>query len=178
MHRVSVRYPGLPTMAKCDHIITTDGPVDHDECGIEVKRLRFLGDNGKRDDCAMTKTLSRSKRNRARDRDTDRRLQDVGLAGDRVWEHETIGCAAKRVGAALCSSMLCLRAGCRLPSNIRSRQRGCLAKRAADPVRDRPHIALLISTPSEHNVTASPSSQSDARRKAYFRATIFAVSHS
>ncbi|MFC7673274.1 very short patch repair endonuclease [Mycolicibacterium sp. GCM10028919] len=35
--------------------------------------------------------------NRARDRDTDRRLADAGWAVVRVWEHEDIGSAAERI---------------------------------------------------------------------------------
>ncbi len=60
VHRVSVQYPGLPATAKCDHVVTTDGLVlgEEDEWGIEVKRLQFVGDNGKRNDYATTKTLS------------------------------------------------------------------------------------------------------------------------
>lgn len=60
VHRVSVQYPRLPSTAKCDHVITTDGnPLEPpDEWGIEVKRLQFVGDNGKRNDYATTKTLS------------------------------------------------------------------------------------------------------------------------
>lgn len=57
VHRVCVRYPGIAT-AKCDHVITTDEHRDDDEWGIEMKRLQFVGDNGKRNDFATTKTLS------------------------------------------------------------------------------------------------------------------------
>ena len=60
VHLMSVRYPGLSATAKCDHIITTDGlnVGEQDEWGIEVKRLQFVGDNGKRNDYATTKVLS------------------------------------------------------------------------------------------------------------------------
>ena len=59
VHRMKVRYPGLPATAKVDHVITTDGlSQTEDEWSIEVKRLQFVGDNGKRNDYATTKTLS------------------------------------------------------------------------------------------------------------------------
>jgi hypothetical protein len=60
VHRVTVQYPNLPATAKCDHVITTDGAAfaEEDEWGIEVKRLQFVGDNGKRNDYATTKVLS------------------------------------------------------------------------------------------------------------------------
>lgn len=60
VHRVTVQYPDLPATAKCDHVITTDGAAfgEEDEWGIEVKRLQFVGDNGKRNDYATTKVLS------------------------------------------------------------------------------------------------------------------------
>lgn len=59
LHRLGVRYPGLPSSAKLDHVFTTDGRViGDDEWGIEVKRLQFAGDNGKRNDFAVTKVLS------------------------------------------------------------------------------------------------------------------------
>ncbi len=56
-HLMKVRYPGLPATAKLDHVITTDGLQPH-EWGLEVKRLQFVGDNGKRNDYATTKVLS------------------------------------------------------------------------------------------------------------------------
>jgi hypothetical protein len=64
VHRLTVTYPQipgkprLPSSAKVDHVITTDGAQDEDEWGIEVKRLQFVGDNGKRNDYATTKVLS------------------------------------------------------------------------------------------------------------------------
>ncbi|WP_139316067.1 hypothetical protein [Cellulosimicrobium sp. CUA-896] len=58
VHRMKVRYPDLPATAKVDHVITTDGDPGDDEWGIEVKRLQFVGDNGKRNDYATTKVLS------------------------------------------------------------------------------------------------------------------------
>lgn len=57
-HATSVRYPGLRSTAKCDHVLTTDGQTGEDEWGMEVKRLQFVGDNGKRNDYAVGKVLS------------------------------------------------------------------------------------------------------------------------
>jgi hypothetical protein len=58
LHRTSVPYPGV-ARAKCDHVLTTDGHHDTGaEWGIEVKRLQFVGDNGKGNDFALAKTLS------------------------------------------------------------------------------------------------------------------------
>lgn len=58
VHMMKVRYPDLPATAKVDHVISTDGIQPEDEWGIEVKRLQFAGDNGKRNDYATTKMLS------------------------------------------------------------------------------------------------------------------------
>lgn len=58
LHRLDVPYPGLPSTAKADHVITTDGDLRRDEWAIEVKRLQLVGDNGKRNDYATTKVLS------------------------------------------------------------------------------------------------------------------------
>lgn len=58
-HGTSIRYQTLPSSAKCDHVISTVDDPDQDlEWGIEVKRLQFVGDNGKANDYAVTKTLS------------------------------------------------------------------------------------------------------------------------
>lgn len=57
VHQTCVPYPDV-ARAACDHVVTTDGDVDSDEWGIEIKRLQFVGDNGKRNDYATTKTLS------------------------------------------------------------------------------------------------------------------------
>ncbi len=55
---ISVPYPRV-ARAACDHVFTTDGlRMEADEWGIEVKRLQFVGDNGKRNDFATTKVLS------------------------------------------------------------------------------------------------------------------------
>lgn len=60
IHLMGVRYPGLPATAKVDHVLTTDGVQIgvEDEWGIEVKRLQFVGDNGKSNGYATTKVLS------------------------------------------------------------------------------------------------------------------------
>lgn len=58
VHRVKVNYPSLPATAKIDHVITTDGLGPDDEWGLEIKRLQFAGDNGKRNDYATAKMLS------------------------------------------------------------------------------------------------------------------------
>lgn len=58
VHSTGVRYPTLPATAKCDHVFTTDHQLDEHEWGIEVKRLQFVGDNGKRNDYAVGKVLS------------------------------------------------------------------------------------------------------------------------
>lgn len=58
-HRMGVRYPDLEATAKCDHVFTTDGnTLTEDEWGIEIKRLQFFGNNGKRNDYSTTKVLS------------------------------------------------------------------------------------------------------------------------
>jgi hypothetical protein len=56
-HSTREPYSELPA-AKCDHVFTTDGVLDSAEWGIEVKRLQFVGDNGKRNDFAVGKVLS------------------------------------------------------------------------------------------------------------------------
>jgi hypothetical protein len=59
VHKMKVQYPDLPATAKVDHVLTTDGAGhEQDEWGIEVKRLQFVGDNGKRGDYETTKVLS------------------------------------------------------------------------------------------------------------------------
>lgn len=58
VHKMKVRYPELQATAKIDHVITTDALGPDYEWGIEVKRLQFAGDNGKRNDFATTKMLS------------------------------------------------------------------------------------------------------------------------
>lgn len=56
-----VRYPTkeVPSTTKLDHVFTTDGLLDEpQEWGIEVKRLQFVGDNGKNGDHEVAKMLS------------------------------------------------------------------------------------------------------------------------
>lgn len=59
--RTEVTYPTqeVPSTTKLDHILTTDGLLDKEpEWGIEVKRLQFVGDNGKNGDHEVAKVLS------------------------------------------------------------------------------------------------------------------------
>jgi len=57
-HRTSVSYPHVQG-ASCDHVVTTDDPnQDADEWGVEVKRLQFVGDNGKENGYQVGKVLS------------------------------------------------------------------------------------------------------------------------
>lgn len=58
-HTTGVNYPELRSTAKADHVFTTDDPSDDaPEWAIEIKRLQFAGNNGKRNDYAVTKVLS------------------------------------------------------------------------------------------------------------------------
>lgn len=59
--QTEVHYPTklVPATTKLDHIMTTDGLLDAPlEWGIEVKRLQFVGDNGKNGDHETAKMLS------------------------------------------------------------------------------------------------------------------------
>lgn len=59
--QTEVNYPttDVPSTTKLDHIFTTAGQVDDaPEWGIEVKRLQFVGDNGKNGDHEVAKVLS------------------------------------------------------------------------------------------------------------------------
>lgn len=59
--QTEVHYPttDVPSTTKLDHILTTDGLLDEaPEWGIEVKRLQFVGDNGKNGDHEVAKVLS------------------------------------------------------------------------------------------------------------------------
>jgi hypothetical protein len=56
-----VNYPTeeVPSTTKLDHIMTTDEvPDEPHEWGIEIKRLQFVGDNGKNGDHETAKMLS------------------------------------------------------------------------------------------------------------------------
>lgn len=57
-HRVAVRYPG--TRASADHVVSCHGRgnLQRPEWALEIKRLQFFGDNGKRNDYAVGKVLS------------------------------------------------------------------------------------------------------------------------
>lgn len=100
VHRMKVRYPDLPATAKIDHVITTDDlfHAGGDEWGIEIKRLQFVGDNGKRNDYATTKVLSPYLKDRGMLHDAlrlraygfTRRVAVVGYSFDydqASWEH-------------------------------------------------------------------------------------------
>jgi hypothetical protein len=59
--KTEVNYPSkaVKRTTKLDHILTTDGLLgDSPEWGIEVKRLQFVGDNGKNGDHEVAKMLS------------------------------------------------------------------------------------------------------------------------
>lgn len=61
VHRIGVRYPSKEVSSRTalDHVFTTDGQViGEDEWGIEIKRLQFVGNNGKRNDFGIGKVLS------------------------------------------------------------------------------------------------------------------------
>lgn len=67
VHLTELPYPTkeVPSSTKLDHIISSDGFVaanggliDEHEWGIEVKRLQFVGDNGKNGDHEVAKILS------------------------------------------------------------------------------------------------------------------------
>lgn len=67
IHLTEVRYPTteVPSSAKVDHIISSPefiaangGLLDENEWGVEVKRLQFVGDNGKNGDHEVAKVLS------------------------------------------------------------------------------------------------------------------------
>ena len=102
-HRMGIRYPGLPGSAKCDHVLTTDGlsPAE-DEWGIEVKRLQFFGNNGKRNDFSTTKVLSPYLKDRGlihdalrlRDHGFTRRVAVLGYSFD--YDSATLAESEKR----------------------------------------------------------------------------------
>lgn len=58
LERVSVKYPAVKR-AKCDHVFSVDdAPDGQEEWGIEVKKIEFIGNNGKRNDFGVSKMLS------------------------------------------------------------------------------------------------------------------------
>jgi hypothetical protein len=67
IHLTEIRYATaeVPSSAKVDHIMSSPefiaangGLLDENEWGIEVKRLQFVGDNGKNGDHEVAKVLS------------------------------------------------------------------------------------------------------------------------
>lgn len=60
-HETEVDYPTteVPSTTKLDHVFTSDGRVgEAPEWGIELKRLQFVGDNGRNGDHEVAKVLS------------------------------------------------------------------------------------------------------------------------
>lgn len=97
-----VNYPTkeVPSTTKLDHIFTTDGLSDEPEWGIEVKRLQFVGDNGKNGDHEVAKMLSPYLKDRGvlhdalrlREYGFTRRIAVVGYGFD--YDHESLTKAA------------------------------------------------------------------------------------
>lgn len=56
--RTGVRYPTMETVTACDHVFTTDSTDELPEWAIEWKRAQLVGNNGKRNDFAVSKVLS------------------------------------------------------------------------------------------------------------------------
>jgi hypothetical protein len=54
--RIGVKYPAV-SRAKCDHVFSTEAG-DGEEWGIEVKKIEFVGNNGKNNDFGVGKMLS------------------------------------------------------------------------------------------------------------------------
>lgn len=55
--RTNVPYPAVRG-AKCDHVFSTAAGGDEPEWGIEVKKIEFVGRNGKKNDYGVGKVLS------------------------------------------------------------------------------------------------------------------------
>lgn len=56
--RIGVKYPEVKR-AKCDHVFSTDSQDElQEEWGLEVKKIEFFGNNGKRNDFGVGKMLS------------------------------------------------------------------------------------------------------------------------
>jgi len=70
-HRIEVPYPVGPR-GKCDQVLTTDGDDSIPEWAIEVKYPQLVGNNGKRNDFAVTKTLSPYRKDRSLHHDVER----------------------------------------------------------------------------------------------------------
>jgi hypothetical protein len=101
-HEMKVRYPDLPATAKIDHVLSTDHAGGEHEWGIEVKRLQFVGDNGKRNDYATAKVLSPYLKDRGmlhdalrlREYGFTRRIAVIGYSFD--YDNATIAEARRR----------------------------------------------------------------------------------
>lgn len=70
-HRTEVPYPAGPR-GKCDQVLTTDGDTSAPEWAIEVKYPQLVGNNGKRNDFAVGKTLSPYRKDRSLHHDVER----------------------------------------------------------------------------------------------------------
>jgi hypothetical protein len=93
VHRMKIRYPDkrVSSRTALDHVFTTDGVgLAEDEWGIEIKRLQFVGNNGKRNDFGIRKVLSPYLKDRSmlhdalrlREYGFTRRIAVVGYAFD------------------------------------------------------------------------------------------------
>jgi hypothetical protein len=93
VHLMKIRYPDrrVSSRTALDHVFTTDGlGMEQDEWGIEIKRLQFVGNNGKRNDFGIGKVLSPYLKDRSmlhdalrlREYGFTRRIAVVGYAFD------------------------------------------------------------------------------------------------
>ncbi|MBL7813253.1 MAG: hypothetical protein JNL57_13610 [Bacteroidetes bacterium] len=65
--------------SKCDLVFNTDDTKDHYEFAIEIKRIQFVGDNGKNNDHGIQKVLSPYIKDRSLFHDIDKLLRsDLG----------------------------------------------------------------------------------------------------
>lgn len=80
--RLNISYPGLKRWQHrtgCDHVFTTFSRLKLPEWAIEWKRIQLVGDNGKKNDYGVGKTLSPYLKDRSLYHDV-RRLRHYGLA--------------------------------------------------------------------------------------------------
>ncbi|SVE53072.1 uncharacterized protein METZ01_LOCUS505926, partial [marine metagenome] len=78
-HQTEVPYPGIPR-AKCDLVFSSNGGWPGlPEWAVEIKRLQFVGDNGKKNDHGVQKMLSPYHKDRSLIHDM-RRMQKAPLA--------------------------------------------------------------------------------------------------
>lgn len=104
--RIGVKYPRV-ARAKCDHVFSTDALTPEDEWGIEVKKIEFVGNNGKGNDFGVGKMLSPYLKDRGLLHDTvrlreygfTRRIAVVGYAFD--YDDATVAAARARHPNAL-----------------------------------------------------------------------------